>query len=381
MLTVGFAATASKAPPQANTAAAADASRSTPFSLDPAQQAGAADSVATSTNGKIGVAKSATANPPTNKAGGKNISPQAAAAKPADGGLMAWLLSALASAQGGAQAEFTDSSEAGDAPAASEALPDTGGSSKSAPKGPSTAVAQALPSAAVAGDPPSVSSAMPASAMPAAADASGAASGNTSVEPATSPKAATHETVPAQAALPDTVSPQPIPLTADTSSAAQSFARTLAGFGADSTAPASPPASHLTLSPDHAEWPHTLADQVQWQLGHEVQEARLELHPRDLGSVQVQVRITADGAEVRFAASHPQAREALEAAMPQLRLLLSGDGLPMTQTHVGSQSSWQSQGQARHAPQQTGGNGMVADEDETPVARRVVRVGLVDDFA
>lgn len=198
-------------------------------------------------------------------------------------------------------------------------------------------------------------------------------------------KLAAHDVPASQLSLPDTAAPStPQAAPADAAAGMQSFARVLNNFSTDPTAPtpAPVPTTHLSIGSEHAEWPQALADQVQWQMGREVQEARLELHPRDLGSVQVQIRITTEGAEVRFAATHPQAREALQAAMPQLRALLGSDGLAMTQSHVGSQSSWQSPPQAQLQSRQSHEfGGSHVEEEEAVSAPRIVRVGLVDDFA
>lgn len=159
-----------------------------------------------------------------------------------------------------------------------------------------------------------------------------------------------------------------------------SFAHTL-GEVASSSAAATAPSGSQSLPANQAEWPDLLADHVRWQIGHQVQEARLELHPRDLGSVQVQLRMSGSGVEVQFAAAHPQAREALAATLPQLRAMLADGGMQLAQAQVGSQSQAFQQ-QARTAPRRDGGAGATADDEAEPLlSPRVVRIGLVDDFA
>jgi len=224
-----------------------------------------------------------------------------------------------------------------------------------------------------------------------AKDADTDAAGDVDIAPAApaaaQPVTPEHGPVPVHAAAAETpaAAPQPHPqAVADTASAFQAFARVLdAAHGESTAAAATPAAPHTSLDTGHPEWPQALADQVQWQLGREVQEARLELHPRDLGTVQVQVRITSEGAEVRFAATHPQAREALQAALPQLRSLLQGDGVALAQSQVGAHSSWQAPAQQQRQPQAGQGAAAVSSADEAPAAAapRVVRIGLVDDFA
>ncbi|MDR3417524.1 MAG: flagellar hook-length control protein FliK, partial [Nevskia sp.] len=144
-------------------------------------------------------------------------------------------------------------------------------------------------------------------------------------------------------------------------------------------APAAMPRSSLPL--DQSAWAGALHDHVQWQLGQGVQEARLELHPRELGSIQVHVRVDGSGADVQFAAAHPQARQALSASLPQLRQMLAGDGLQLGQAQVGAQSQPFRQPRAAAASGATADDG--ADEGDALVATvpRVIRIGLVDDYA
>jgi flagellar hook-length control protein FliK len=165
------------------------------------------------------------------------------------------------------------------------------------------------------------------------------------------------------------------------------FAQALDRAGGDTSAIQAQPTAaqpHTALPQDRDVWADTLNDQVRWQVGNDVREARLELHPRDLGTVQVQVRVTSEGTEVRFAADHAQAREALQQALPQLRSLLAGDGQLLSQAQVGSQSQ-----SSRHfnMPFQSGGGNSGGDDspgDSETVSlsqSRHIHVGLLDDFA
>ena len=377
VMSAGVASVAVQVSPAPRSVPAADSSASAHFTLGLADTGDAAAQAVS--GGKDPVSRPAPASDATGK---DALTKGAPAAKPIDGGMMAWLLSVLAPSQPGTPSESGDAAESGVevAPNPPDARLDTAISPKAAGKG---APAEAPPAQA-SGNPPT-DHAMPPPAAPSGprAGADTADDGAQPDAPATVLKELTPSVASRQLQLTDSSVPQaPNPATVDTAAGIASFARTLAASGADPGPSVSPPASHMLQSPDHPEWPLALADQVQWQLGNEVQEARFELHPRDLGSVQVQVRITSEGAEVRFAATHPQAREALAAAMPQLRALLVGDGLLTTQTHVGSQSSWQSPNHAAHSPQlRPGVGGAAGDEEEAPVMARVVRIGLIDDFA
>ncbi len=146
---------------------------------------------------------------------------------------------------------------------------------------------------------------------------------------------------------------------------------------AGAAAPAQIAMGALDLS--QTAWPTAMAEHVQWQLQDGVQEARLELHPRELGSLQVHVRLSGNEAQVQFVTQHPQVRDALNAGMPQLRAMLADGGMQLSQAQVGTQG--QPQRQAREP--QGGGTSAMADEDGAPatVLPRTLRIGLVDDFA
>jgi flagellar hook-length control protein FliK len=289
-------------------------------------------------------------------------------------GLLAWLMAALGGSAAPAAAADAEPQADDGMPTATAVPRDAAAVARPEPKpaGAAVATVQPLPAAA---DPAAVA------AQPAVEAKEAAQPDADVIIPATPKAVATpHDPVPAHTASPE---PQAafaqarVQAVAEATANLQGFARAL-----DDSRPAAPaPAPHPVLNTAHAEWPHALADQVQWQLGREVQEARLELHPRELGAVQVQVRITSEGAEVRFAATHPQAREALEAALPQLRSLLQTDGIALAQTQVGAQSSWQAPARQR-PPAGPNAGAAAAGEDEPVAARpRVVRLGLVDDFA
>ncbi|MCX7060891.1 MAG: flagellar hook-length control protein FliK [Gammaproteobacteria bacterium] len=92
-----------------------------------------------------------------------------------------------------------------------------------------------------------------------------------------------------------------------------------------------------------------LGERLRWLREAGVQEARLQLHPRELGSVDIRIRIEGQGASVWFGAEHPGARAALEATLPQLRERLASEGLQLSQASVGGQMSDRSGSQQQAA--------------------------------
>jgi flagellar hook-length control protein FliK len=119
------------------------------------------------------------------------------------------------------------------------------------------------------------------------------------------------------------------------------------------------------------ELPSGLADHVEWQIGQGLDEARLDLHPQELGSIQVHIRMAADGAEVSFAAAQPQTRDLLAASLPQLRALLGADGVNLMQAQISSTTQSAADSRA----------GELAVPAAPRRAGRIARIQMIDDFA
>ena len=137
-----------------------------------------------------------------------------------------------------------------------------------------------------------------------------------------------------------------------------------------------------------------LGERLRWLTESGVQEARMQLHPRELGSVDIRIRIEGQGASVWFGADHPGARAALEATLPQLRERLASEGLQLTQTSVGSQTQQQDgrqqQGGAEHGERASSAVGSRLDGAATAesgiatMAREIPprrALGLLDRYA
>jgi flagellar hook-length control protein FliK len=136
----------------------------------------------------------------------------------------------------------------------------------------------------------------------------------------------------------------------------------------------------MTLPPDHPQFVDSLGERIVWiadaGLGRGVGSAKIELHPLDLGSISVHVRMQGDAAQVSFAADNPTARALLADSLPQLRELLSVQGLQLLRAQVE-----QRVGTARAAdtafPQGRAGG----TRDGQGPQRRVTRLTLVDAYA
>lgn len=147
------------------------------------------------------------------------------------------------------------------------------------------------------------------------------------------------------------------------------------------------------------EWQQQLGQQVLMFNRQGQQTAELRLHPQDLGSIQISMKIEDGQAQMHFVSGHSGVRAALEAAMPQLRTSLADSGINLNQTNVSSDTSqWQqaSNGSQQQFGQQSGSsqgndaswaafNGATSASDALPVPAALAQLASgksgVDTFA
>jgi len=131
-----------------------------------------------------------------------------------------------------------------------------------------------------------------------------------------------------------------------------------------------------------ADWGAAMAKRVTWMVGKDVQQAELRLDPPELGRINVRISMVQDQASISFASPHGTVREAVEAALPKLRDMLSEGGYTLANVDVASQF------QQRQGEQSGRRNGSAAntsyDEMLDPASAPVVRIsadGLIDAYA
>lgn len=134
-----------------------------------------------------------------------------------------------------------------------------------------------------------------------------------------------------------------------------------------------------------ADWGNGLAQQVTLMVKDGEHTAQLRLDPPDLGPLEVRLSMARneDGvAHAQFVSPHAAVRDALEAALPQLRAVLADNGITLGQASVGEGFV---RDDARQAQQSSGESGRSARGNEAAGAiaapRTIVRHGLVDTFA
>lgn len=122
-----------------------------------------------------------------------------------------------------------------------------------------------------------------------------------------------------------------------------------------------------------------LGDRVVWMTGNRIQSAELQVNPPELGPIEVRISVNNDQASVSFGALQPATRDALEAALPRLRELLSQQGLNLSDVNVSEHSQAQERGETASSSSHPSGSTETANEDVHGSVR--ITIGMLDVFA
>jgi flagellar hook-length control protein FliK len=133
------------------------------------------------------------------------------------------------------------------------------------------------------------------------------------------------------------------------------------GSASSSTATTDAAAAAANAGAGSAEFMERMVDQVSWWMAHRSQGAELKLDLPGGQPVSVSVQVQGNEAQVAFRSDHPEARQWLNAAMPQLKEMLGNEGLMLSGSSVGQSGSGAEQEAARDAQRawraESGGSG------------------------
>lgn len=105
----------------------------------------------------------------------------------------------------------------------------------------------------------------------------------------------------------------------------------------------------LQAQPSSPAFPTELVSEVRFLLKGGLQHAELRMNPVELGPIQIEMHLNAQVADIGFTAAHAATREGIAQSLPQLRDMLSSQGLSLGQTSVGAQAQGQQQAQQERA--------------------------------
>ncbi|APV51427.1 hypothetical protein BWI17_18060 [Betaproteobacteria bacterium GR16-43] len=80
------------------------------------------------------------------------------------------------------------------------------------------------------------------------------------------------------------------------------------------------------------------ADSIRWMARNGETHAEINIHPAELGPIQIEMKMVGDRADLIFVAAHPDTRDALQDQLPQLFDLLAESGIQLGQAHVRDES-------------------------------------------
>jgi flagellar hook-length control protein FliK len=151
----------------------------------------------------------------------------------------------------------------------------------------------------------------------------------------------------------------------------------LAAPGAGSTVA---PTYNLNVSspPGTPAFAQELGQHVIWLGQQDVKQARIRLHPEDLGTLDVKVSMNHDRVDVSFAVQHPAAVHVVQQTLPQLDALLAHHGLALGQADVGQR---QQKGEGGRGGDAAGAVGEIESEPTAMAGAPVAALGMLDTFA
>ncbi|MEO1079355.1 MAG: flagellar hook-length control protein FliK [Pseudomonadota bacterium] len=126
--------------------------------------------------------------------------------------------------------------------------------------------------------------------------------------------------------------------TAPTATTGPAITNTSANAPAATSGAERMPEFSLSRAPEEPEFAGELTTRMKVLVRDGVREARINLHPAELGRLQVTVSTEGDQARISFMAETSAARDAIEQSLPRLRDMLEQNGLQLAQSDVGQQS-------------------------------------------
>ncbi|MCW8945671.1 MAG: flagellar hook-length control protein FliK [Sedimenticola sp.] len=147
----------------------------------------------------------------------------------------------------------------------------------------------------------------------------------------------------------------------------------------------------ITVPTGQKGWDNVLGNRIMWMVGKQMQQASIQITPRHLGPIDIQVSVHNEQTSVSFVAQNGIAKEALEAAIPRLRELFADSNLQLVNVDVGHREAGSEQrsasrfgegGDNNNTAGQAGGLAGSGEEGGDSESLQVESgIGLVDDYA
>ncbi len=142
-------------------------------------------------------------------------------------------------------------------------------------------------------------------------------------------------------------------------------------------APGAPISVPISAPPGGPGFAQELAQQVTWLVGQDTKQARIRLHPEELGSLDLKISVNHGRVDVVFHAQHPGAVTAVQQSLPQLDQMLSQHGLSLGNSEVGQHDRGDQSGHGGRGDRASG----IDEAHDVILVTPASQVGLLDAFA
>lgn len=176
------------------------------------------------------------------------------------------------------------------------------------------------------------------------------------------------------------------PLASGPGQASASMAGVAVGMAGDVAGRPTAASVHLSVEAPLRSpmFPQALGERVIWLSSRQGQVAEIALNPPHLGPLEVKLSLAGGEAGAQFFSPHPQVREAIEAALPKLREMMTEAGVSLGQTQVRDEAFPRQEAPAHNEARQ-GSSQVEGDEQGAAGIARAGPVraglGLVDLYA
>jgi len=119
--------------------------------------------------------------------------------------------------------------------------------------------------------------------------------------------------------------------------------------------------------------------QITWLATQNLKQARVRLHPEELGQVDLKISVTDGRVDIAFSVQHPGAAQAVQQSLPQLDQMLAQQGLSLGHTEVGQHG-----GDGSSSPRHGGGTAEMDGGGELHAVTALTAIrpsSLLDAFA
>jgi len=134
----------------------------------------------------------------------------------------------------------------------------------------------------------------------------------------------------------------------------------------------------------HPKWSEGFSQRVQWLVNQSMNGAQIRLNPQNMGPIEVRIQMQNEQATVSFTAQHGATREAIDAALPRLRDMLSEQNVNVANIDVSEHSFAEQREQAsKHQDGEQEHFAEFTDEENELIFDPPVRQynGLFSEFA